>query len=353
MSHLLPKKYIPIRGNFLDSLGLIKRNKNLMAESTKKEVVARDAWLKRLPNRDKKLFAMYSSVTDCIVTDQSVMTVPVDDHMVHRGDGVFESFKCMNGSIYNLDAHLERLEHSCSQLGLILPDSLDEIANIIVQTLRVGNEQNALVRLLVSRGQGTMGINPYACFGPELYIVVYELPAVDIKELPTGVSMAVSKVPVKPGIFATVKTCNYLPNVLMKKEAIDLGVDFTVSLDENRNLAEGATENIGIVTIGKELFMPPPDRVLAGTTAKRALHFAKELLKDRQLTSAEYRPISLGMARSAAEIHIYGTTPNITPVTKFEGNPVGKGVAGPIATALFDKLKVDMIPDSQRLTQVF
>ena len=139
----------------------------------------------------------------------------------------------------------------------------------------------------------------------------------------------------------------------MKKEAVDLGVDFTVSLDEHRNLAEGATENIGIVTLGKELFMPPTNRVLAGTTAKRAFNFAEKLKKDRQLTSAEYRPISLGMARSAAEIHIYGTTPNITPVTVFDGKPVGRGVPGPIATALFEMLKVDMIPDSSRLTKVF
>lgn len=324
-----------------------------MSDNSKKEIVDRETWLTRLPCRNKTLHAMYSSVTDCIVTDPSIMAVPVDDHMVHRGDGVFESFKCMEGCIYNLEAHLERLEGSCAQLGIALPVSLDEIENIVLQTLRAGGQRNALVRLLVSRGQGTMGVNPYACLGSEIYVVVYEWPAENVEGLPEGVSVAVSKIPIKPGLFATVKTCNYLPNVLMKKEAVDLGVDFTVSLDENRNLAEGATENIGIVTLGKELFMPPPDRVLAGTTAKRALHFAKQLLKDRQLTSAEYRPISLGMARSAAEIHIYGTTPNITPVTIFDGKSVGKGQPGPIATALFEMLKVDMVPDSSRLTQVF
>ncbi len=318
-----------------------------------KEIIGRDEWLARLSARGKKLYAMYSSVTDCIVTDQSFMMVPVDDHMVHRGDGIFESFKCMAGSIYNLDDHLDRLGHSCAQLGIALPVPLDEMADIVVQTVLAGGERNALVRLLVSRGQGTMGINPYDCLGSEIYVVVYDLPGAGIDGLPEGVSVAMSKIPIKPGLFATVKTCNYLPNVLMKKEAVDLGVDFTVSLDENRNLAEGATENIGIVTLGKELFMPPPDRVLAGTTAKRALHFAQQLMKDRQLTSAEYRPISLGMARSAAEIHIYGTTPNITPVVEFDGKPVGRGVPGPIAAALFEMLKEDMVPDSRRLTKVF
>lgn len=281
------------------------------------------------------------------------MAVPVDDHMVHRGDGVFESFKCMDGNIYNLQDHLARLERSCGTIGIELPVAMDAMADIIVQTVLAGGKRNALVRLLVSRGQGTMGINPYDCFRSEFYVVVYELKHACIEALPEGVSVAISKVPIKPGIFAQVKTCNYLPNVLMKKEAVDLGVDFTVTLDENRFLGEGATENIGIVTRGKELFMPPPERVLAGTTAKRAMEFAQQLKAERVLTTAEFRPINLGAVRSAAEVHIYGTTPNVTPVTKFEGNPVGNGKPGPIAQRLFDMLKEEMVPDSSRLTNVF
>jgi branched-chain amino acid aminotransferase len=318
-----------------------------------KQIVGREAWIARLPEGRPSLYSMYSSVTDCIVVDSALMGVPVDDHMVHRGDGVFESFKCMAGNLYNLSDHLARLERSCAALGIDLPMSVDEIASLVVQTVRAGGERDALVRLLVSRGCGTMGVNPYACLKPELYIVVYESQQTDISTFPQGVSVAVSKIPVKPGIFATVKTCNYLPNVLMKKEAVDLGVDFTVSLDECRNLAEGATENIGIVTRGKELFMPPPERVLAGTTAKRALEFAQQLKAERILSSAEYHPISLGMVRSAAEVHIYGTTPNIVPVTTFEGNPVGDGRLGPIARKLFEMLRREMVPDSSRLHPVF
>lgn len=318
-----------------------------------KQIFGRDEWMARLPVQDKKLYAMYSSVTDGIVTDESLMLVPVDDHMVHRGDGIFESFKCLDGGIYNLAAHLERLERSCAKIGISLPVSLDEMADIIAQTLRAGGKPDALIRVLVSRGQGTMGIDPYKCLGSELYVVVYDLGQGGIDRLPDGVSVGVSKVPVKPGLFATVKTCNYLPNVLMKKESIDLGVDFTVSLDEHRNLAEGATENIGIVTRGKELFMPPPERVLAGTTALRAMEFAKQLKQERVLTTAEFRHISLGMVRSAAEMHIYGTTPNVTPVTMFDGKPVGGGESGPIAKRLFEMLSDEMVPDSALLTKVF
>ncbi len=324
-----------------------------MAKNGTKAVVGLVEWTARLPRQDRKLYAMYSSVTDCIVTDQAAMMVPVDDHVVHRGDGVFESFKCVDGNLYNLGDHFARLERSCAAVGLALPVPVDEMESIVVQTVRAGGARDALVRLLVSRGPGTMGINPYDCFGPELYIVAYELKRPSLARMPGGVSVAVSKVPVKPGIFATVKTCNYLPNVLMKKEAVDLGVDFTVSLDEHRNLAEGATENIGIVTRGKELFMPPPERVLAGTTALRALEFARQLKAERMLTAAEFRPITLGMVRSAVEVHIYGTTPNITPVIEFDGHPVGDGTPGPVAQRLFEMLKEEMVPDSRRLTRVF
>jgi branched-chain amino acid aminotransferase len=324
-----------------------------MSGSTEKRVLSRNEWLNELPRTGKNLYAMYSSVVDCIVTDQSVMTVPVDDHMVHRGDGVFESFKCLRGNIYNLNDHLARLQRSCDALGIAMPVTEKELADIIVQTVRAGNQPDSLVRLLVSRGQGTMGINPYDCFHPEFYIVVDELNKPESGELSGGVRMAVSNIPIKPGIFAQVKTCNYLPNVLMKKEAVDLGVDFTVSLDESGNLAEGATENIGIVTHSKELFMPPPDRVLAGTTAKRAMEFAKQLKAEGLLSDAAYRPISLEMVHSASEVHVYGTTLNITPVTEFEGRSVGEGGAGPVAKRLFEMLKEEMVPDSSRLTRVF
>ena len=324
-----------------------------MSEETMKKVVDRTEWLARLPRSEKALFAMYSSATDCIVTDPAVMCVPVDDHMVHRGDGVFESFKCVEGNIYNLEGHLLRLERSCSAIGLQMPVSLEIMQDVIVQTVRAAGRKNSLVRLLVSRGLGTMGINPYACEGSEWYVVVYELPVSSNGFKFDGVKVALSQVPMKPGIFATVKTCNYLPNVMMKKEAIDLGVDFTITLDEDGKLGEGATENIGIVTPKGELLMPPPERVLAGTTAKRALALAQELVTEGALTAAEYRPISPEMAREAAEIHIYGTTLNITPVTQFDGRPVNDGQPGPIAKRLFDLLKEEMVPDSSRLTHVF
>jgi len=328
-----------------------------MFRDWKKEILSSEEWMSRIAAvrrpMAKKLFAMYSSVTGGITTDPALMCVPVDDHVVHRGDGVFESFKCVRGGIYNLKAHLSRLEKSCGMLGMSLPVSLEELEDITIQTVRAGGRCDALVRLLVTRGTGTMGVNPYECLGTEIYVVVYELPKKNVSALLTGARIRTSSIPMKPGFFATVKSCNYLPNVLMKKEAVDAGVDFVVSVDENGNLGEGATENVGVVTQERELLMPPAERVLAGTTAKRALELAQQLVRNGLIVRAEFRAVPMEIVRNAKEIHIYGTTPNLIPVIELDGKPVGNGRPGPVAVRLASLLQADMSTESDRLTKVF
>lgn len=317
-------------------------------------VVTGAEWNIRSGVERAQLYAMYASTTGCITTDPEVMTVPVDDHLVHRGDGVFESFKCVEGSIYNLEAHVERLEKSCEAIGLSVPVEREELQEIVVQTVRAGGERDALVRLLISRGTGTMGIDPSACSGEQLYVVVYPLNARGgVGAFSSGVRVVTSTIPVKPGMFARVKSCNYLPNVLMKKEAVDEGVEFAVSVDEAGCLGEGATENFGIVSADDRLLMPPPERVLAGTTARRAMAQAQTLVADGLLREALYEPIPMEEVRRAKEMHVYGTTPNITSVIELDGEPVGTGVPGEVAKRLYELMRTEMLPKSGLLTRVF
>src|SRR5210317_266833 len=115
--------------------------------------------------------AMYSSVLGGVVTDPFLMTIPVDDHMVHRGDGIFEAFKCVNGNIYNLTAHLERLERSARAVYLTLPASLEHITDLVIGTIRIAGARDCLIRLFVSRGPGGFTTNPYECPSSQIYIV--------------------------------------------------------------------------------------------------------------------------------------------------------------------------------------
>lgn len=314
-------------------------------------------WMARLtavrqPLTDE-LYAMYSGLTGGITVNPALMTVPADDHLTHRGDGVFESLKCVNGQIYNLHAHLDRLAFSAAGIALSVPCTPDDLAHIICETVRAGGQRDCLIRVLVSRGTGNMGIDPARCLGPELYVLVYRL----TRRIEHGrlkpARVALSSVPMKPPSLATIKTCNYLPNVLMKLEANRRGLDFVISVDENGNLGEGATENIGILTPEKELLMPPPERVLSGTTARRALELARTLVAGGTLNAAEYRDITPAQAAQAEEIFIFGTTADVTPVIEWEGRPVGGGRPGPLAEKLLALLQQDMTPESEALTSVF
>ncbi len=315
-------------------------------------------WLEKMSeNRvglGAKFYAMYSSLVGGIVTDPSLMTIPMDDHLVHRGDGIFESFKCVNGNVYNLEAHLDRLDRSCAKIGLTVPATRDELREIIVETIRASHKADCVIRLLISRGTGTMGVNPYECRRPEIYVLIYQLTEKPIENYEQGVTIRLSNVPVKPTYFATVKSCNYLPNVLMKKEAVDWNVDFVISVDENGNMGEGATENIGFITRDNRLIMPPAERVLQGTTVARVFRLAEEILKPAGIISdVAYENISVAGAKNVKEIVIIGTTPDIVPVVEFEGEPVADGKPGPIFKAILEALRKDIRENPDCLTSVF
>ena len=297
--------------------------------------------------------AMYSSVLGGVVTDPFLMTIPVDDHMVHRGDGIFEAFKCVNGNIYNLTAHLERLERSARAVYLTLPASLEHITDLVIGTIRIAGTRDCLIRLFVSRGPGGFTTNPYECPSSQIYIVACN-PSVYPEEQSTeGVFIKSSSIPVKKSYFATIKSCNYLPNVLMKKEAVDAGVQYTVSIDENGFLGEGSTENIGLVMPNRTLKFPRFARILKGTTVTRVAELAESLVANGKLEQVVFEDITLNEAYSGAEILLFGTTFDILAAVIFDGHAIGSGRPGEIYQLLLELLTRDIENNSALHTPVF
>jgi len=311
-------------------------------------------WSRRLrkPYHDE-YYAMYSSVYGGIVTDPVLMMVPVDDHLVHRGDGAFETLKCVDGGIYNLAAHLDRLETSARLLSLPLPGSREMMTEAALETVRAGRHRDCLIRILVSRGPGGLGVNPYESVGSQLYIVSAAMRPVSRDKAERGVKARLSSIPVKPGFFANIKSCNYLPNALMKKEAVDAGVDFVVSLDEDDCLAEGPAESIAIVTAQGELRFPAPGRVLPGTTLHRTAQLAEVLVSEGLLRSVAEGRIAREELFRAREVLVVGTTPDVLAVTEFEGRPVGGGKPGPVSKRLLQLLEHEIRFDPAFRTMVF
>jgi branched-chain amino acid aminotransferase len=298
-------------------------------------------------------FAMYSSVYGGIVTDPVLMLLPMDDHLAHRGDGIFEVFKCVGGALYNLGDHLDRLEESARGLQLGLPVARRELERTVVETVRAGERRDCTVRVFVSRGPGGFSVNPYECPAPQLYVVVGALGEPFMQLHPGGARVRRSAVPAKTGTMAVIKSCNYAPNALMKKEAVDAGVDFVAGFDEHDHLTEGATENLGIVSADGRLLFPRPEHILHGTTMRRVMDLAREHLRGRAVADVGWADIGREDMVAARELLITGTTVNVAAGVEFDGRPVGDGRPGPVWRELSVLLERDMRSNTARLTRVW
>lgn len=290
----------------------------------------------------KSYLAMYSTWWDGIIKDPSLMVVPIDDHLVHRGDGVFEAIKIIGGNIFLLDEHLNRLALSAELISLPLPRTLQEIKSILFQTAREANATNALLRLYISRGPGGFTTNPYESIASQMYLVVTSFAAVAEEKYRNGVKVGRSQVPPKDPWFARIKSCNYLPNVLMKKESVDRQIDFTIGFDERGVMTESSTENIVLVDKDGHLVRPRLKQILKGTTMMRAFELAEVLISSQDIQSISERDISEADLQSAREVMMIGTTLDVLPVTEYEGRKIGSGAQGPVAAKLLALLRADI-----------
>ncbi|MGE3919569.1 MAG: aminotransferase class IV [Gammaproteobacteria bacterium] len=283
-------------------------------------------------------YAFYSSWYGGIIKNPAFMLLPIDDHMVHRGDGVFEAMKSVGRAVYLMEEHLERLTISAEKIGLNLPYTHAKIKEIILETLRVANQDDAMIRVFISRGPGNFSVNPYDSIGSQMYVVITKLnPLPEVKYI-NGVTIGLSNVPVKDSWLAQIKSCNYLTNVLMKKEAVDRKLDFVISVDDKGYISESATENIMIVDQNNVIVHPKLDNILKGTTMIRLF----EIAQDNGIKT-DVRSISLDDLINAPEIFITGTTSDVLPVVQFENSIIGTGKPGSIT----EKIRALVLKDIQ------
>lgn len=290
----------------------------------------------------KSYLAMYSTWWGGIVTDPGLMIVPVDDHIVHRGDGVFEAIKVVDGKIFLLQEHLERLVLSAGQISLTLPMSLEEIKRVIISTTASVGAKNAVLRLYISRGPGGFTTNPYESIASQLYLIVTSYTPLSDEKYLAGVKVGRSLIPPKDPWLATIKTCNYLPNVLMKKESVDRKIDFAIGVDSEGYITEGSTENIVLIDKNKVLVRPKLRQILKGTTMMRSFELANNLVQEGLLASIQEKDLTEKDILNAHEVMMIGTTLDVLPVTEYEGKVIGEGKQGLISSKLLKLLRDDM-----------
>lgn len=298
----------------------------------------------------KNYLVMYSSLWQAMVTDPDLMVVPIDDHLVHRGDGVFEVIRCIHGKVYQLEAHLKRLERSAKAIGLNMPAAYSQVREIIKALIVKGGERDCLIRIIISRGPGSFTTNPFDCPSSHIYVSVLHYHRSPEAWYQQGIPVMTSRIPGKQSFFANIKSCNYLPNVLMKMEAIQAGCQYSIALDENGFLAEGSTENVGILSQDGFLKFPGLENTLAGITLCRVFELAEFLVKERLIKGVQFAKLPLSEAYLSSEVMLLGTSINILPVVNYDGRQIGNGRPGPVFAGLSELLEKDMLGNTDLLT---
>lgn len=288
----------------------------------------------------------YSSWLGGYFREPWAMLMPIDDHGFHRGDAVFEAARVHKRAYFDLDAHLLRLQNSARAIGMELPKSVPELKEICLELARRCQADTAALRLYVTRGPGGFSPSVAEVTGHQIYAVLTKFKPPAETFYTKGASVMFSGLAPKDAFWSRIKSCNYLQNVLMKKECLDKGYDFAVCKDADGRLTEGSTENILIVTKANEIVVPPFDYTLRGTTVLQVLKLAEALVKSGEVKAvrvADLRAEDLLEAREAAFV---GTTLGVLPVTRVENRPIGSGVVGPVAAFLHQALMACMDNES-------
>ncbi|MCS7165817.1 MAG: branched-chain-amino-acid transaminase [Candidatus Calescibacterium sp.] len=241
--------------------------------------------------------------------------ISVWDHGFLYGDGVFEGIRVYNNSIFKLDEHLVRLYNSARVIELNIPYSYEELRNHVINTVRVNLEEekteNAYIRLVVSRGEGDLGLDPRKCKTPSVVIIVDKIQLYPKEFYEKGLKLIISSYrrPSADILSPRIKSLNYLNNILAKIEANNSSAQEAIMLNQNGYVTECTADNIFIVYKGIVKTPPPYVGILEGITRESVIQMCQELNIPCQETILDIKDIL-----TADEIFITGTGAEIVPV---------------------------------------
>ncbi len=268
--------------------------------------------------------------------DEADAKVSVFDHGLLYGDGVFEGIRAYNGRVFKLKEHVDRLFYSAKAILLTIPMSHAQIMAAVVESCRQNGIRDGYIRLIVTRGVGTLGLNPNRCKNPSVIVIadkiqlypreMYER-GMDIVTVPTTRNLVNS---VNPAI----KSLNYLNNILAKIEANIAGVEEAIMLNSEGFVAECTGDNLFILK-GRQLMTPPLSAgALYGITRGVVMDLGRESgLQVSECNLTRYDVFN------ADECFLTGTGAELIPVVKVDGRVIGDGKPGPITHGLVEKYK--------------
>ncbi len=296
-----------------------------------------------------KYWAFYSSQLGGIVTDPALMVLPFDDHMVHRGHGIFDTAGLVAGKVYDLEAHLDRFLASAERSLLRLPCTRAEMREIILATAAAAGQPDGAIRYWISSGPGSLDLTPAAGAVPGFFVMIFGGLNYPARWYTEGLKVMTTTYPIKPSLYAITKSTNYLPNVLMQMEAKAVGLDNGVFLDAAGNVGESSNMNLAFVTKDGVLRHPKFDHILSGCTSLRLLALAPALVAKGLITAVEVCDIPVAEARAAREMMLIGSSIKVAPIVEWDTQPIHDGTPGPVTAALLALLDDDMRNSSDRL----
>ncbi|AEM78450.1 branched chain amino acid aminotransferase apoenzyme [Thermoanaerobacter thermohydrosulfuricus] len=268
--------------------------------------------------------------------DSEKASVSVFDHGYLYGDGIFEGIRAYDGVIFKLDEHLKRLYSMAKALLLDIPMTMEEMKEKVVETVRVNNLRDAYIRLVVSRGKGDLGLDPYKCPKPTVVIIADKITLYPESMYQNGLKIITSTYRRNSiqALDPQIKSLNYLNNILAKIEAVKAGYPEALILNQEGYVAECTGDNIFIVSNGT-LYSPPSTvGALGGITRATVIDIAKQLG-----IPFEERYFSLFNVYTADECFLTGTAAEAIPVVEVDHRVIGDGKPGPITKKIIEEFR--------------
>jgi branched-chain amino acid aminotransferase len=277
--------------------------------------------------------------------DEADAKVSVFDHGLLYGDGVFEGIRLYDGNIFRLEEHLERLEYSAKAILLKLPLTRAEFREATAETCRRNGLKDAYIRLVVTRGPGDLGLAPWLCPKPTVFIIASRIALYPQEYYDNG--LAIVTVPSRrigpAALPPSIKSLNYLNNILAKIEARQFGALEAIMLNDQGYVAECTADNVFIAHKGELMTPGTANGALKGITRGAVFDIAAELglpVRDANLTRYDIW--------CADECFLTGTGAEVIPVVKLDGREIGDGKPGPVTRRISEafrrRVRVDGTP---------
>lgn len=271
------------------------------------------------------------------LVDKEKAVVSVFDHGLLYGDGVFEGIRAYNGRVFKLREHLDRLFNSARAIMLQIPMSKKVIEDAVLQTLRANKLKDAYIRLVVTRGEGDLGLDPRKCPKGFIFIITDKIALYPQEFYENGLSVITSSVRrnIPEALSPCIKSLNYLNNVLAKAEASRQNAPEAIMLNREGHVAECTGDNIFVLKENTLITPPTSAGALEGITRNIVMDIAKNKLK--LLVKEElFTPYHVYIGD---EVFLTGTAAEVVPVTDVDGRTIGDGKPGKTTLRLMKEFR--------------